>query len=82
MSVKHDYVTKITAFVKEQMEETAVEALISPYTLFEDLGLDWLACTELVMRLEEEFGVSISDDDAQTFVNIQAMVNYLAARIS
>ncbi len=82
MSVKYDYASKITAFVSEQIEDKAIQETIRPETLFEDLGLDWLACVELVMQIEEEFGISISDDDADTFVNIQAIANYLADRIS
>ena len=82
MSVKYDYASKITAFVSEQIEDKAIQEMIRPETLFEDLGLDWLACVELVMQVEEEFGISISDDDADTFVNIQAIANYLADRIS
>ncbi len=78
MAEKHDLVSKITALVVEQCEEEAPALPLNLQTSFEELGFDWLAHTELVMRLEEEFSLLISDEDADGLVNLQSVVMYLS----
>jgi NADH dehydrogenase (ubiquinone) 1 alpha/beta subcomplex 1 len=46
-------------------------------TFDKDLGLDSLDVVELVMALEEEFGVEIPDAEADKISSIQDAVNYL-----
>jgi acyl carrier protein len=43
----------------------------------EDLGADSLDVVELVMELEDEFGMEISDDDAEKIVTVGDAVNYI-----
>ena len=43
----------------------------------EDLGADSLELTELVMAFEEEFGIEISDNDAQNLFTIGDIVNHI-----
>jgi acyl carrier protein len=43
----------------------------------EDLGADSLDTVELVMALEEEFDIEISDEDAEKIHNVQAAVDYI-----
>ncbi|EAH9136584.1 acyl carrier protein, partial [Campylobacter upsaliensis] len=45
--------------------------------IVEDLGADSLDVVELVMALEEKFGVQISDSDAEKLIKIEDVVNYL-----
>jgi acyl carrier protein len=45
--------------------------------LIEDLGADSLDMVEMLMTLEEEFGVSIPDEVALTFKTVEDIVNYL-----
>ena len=45
--------------------------------LIDDLGADSLDVVELIMSLEDEFGVSISDDDAAQLVTVGRIVDYL-----
>ena len=42
-----------------------------------DLGADSLDTVELIMQLEEEFGIEIPDEDAETITTVQAAVDYL-----
>lgn len=79
MVEKHDLVSRVTALIAEQCEEqqSAVVALDFQKT-FDDLGFDWLSHAELVMRLEEEFSIIITDGDAQALVSPQAVVAYLS----
>jgi acyl carrier protein len=44
-----------------------------------DLGADSLDIVELVMALEEEFEVEISDDQAETISTVQAAIDYITA---
>ena len=43
----------------------------------DDLGADSLDTVELIMQLEEEFGIEIPDDDAEKITTVQAAVDYL-----
>ncbi len=82
MAEKFDITAKVTALVLEQFEEQPSQKVLAPTTHFADLGLDWLGCTQLIMSLEEEFSIIISDQEATELVSIQAIVAYLQAHIS
>ena len=71
-----DVTEKITGFVA-QLYEGQAPACLDPELPFESLGLDYLACMELVMQIEDEFGIVISDEDAQSFTTIHSIVDYL-----
>ncbi|WP_438300902.1 acyl carrier protein [Pseudomonas sp. NMS19W] len=42
----------------------------------EDLGADSLDTVELVMALEEEFGIEIPDEDAEKITTVQQAIDY------
>ena len=46
-------------------------------SFIDDLGADSLDVVELVMRIEEEFGVSIPDADAETIQTVGEAIAYL-----
>jgi acyl carrier protein len=46
-----------------------------------DLGADSLDTVELVMALEEEFGMEIPDEDAEKITTVGEAVKYIAAHI-
>lgn len=53
---------------------------MTPAATFEkDLGLDSLDVVELVMALEEEFGVEIPDAEADKIASVADAVNYLVS---
>ncbi|HHX00717.1 MAG TPA: acyl carrier protein [Acholeplasmataceae bacterium] len=45
-----------------------------------DLGADSLDAVELMMALEDEFSIQISDEEAQNFATIKDIVSYLENR--
>lgn len=54
---------------------------IKPESSFsEDLGADSLDLVELVLTLEERFGLEIPDEDAEKLLTVQDVINYLEKR--
>jgi acyl carrier protein len=54
------------------------ESKVTPEASFiDDLGADSLDTVELVMAFEEEFGVEIPDDQAETIVTVGDAIKYL-----
>ena len=52
--------------------EVTIDASIS-----EDLGADSLDAVELVMAIEEEFDISVSDEVAQKFSTVREIVEFI-----
>lgn len=51
---------------------------VTPEARFvEDLGADSLETVELIMGLEDKFGVTIPDEDAEGIRTVQAAVDYI-----
>lgn len=46
--------------------------------LIEDLGADSLDMVEMLMLVEEEFGMTIPDEDAMNFKTVEDIVNYIS----
>mgnify|MGYP003289766896 CR=1 FL=1 len=54
------------------------EAEVTPAASFtNDLGADSLDTVELIMALEQEFGVSIPDDEAEKISTVGAAIEYI-----
>lgn len=56
------------------------EAFASDRLLMADLGKDSLDLVELILELEEEFGVTIPDEDADDFRTVADAIRYIVAR--
>lgn len=72
--------------VFEQVKDIIVETLncdadaVTPEAkLREDLDADSLDATELIMNLEERFGMAISDEESQKLSTVQEIVDYIVA---
>jgi acyl carrier protein len=59
--------------------EVETKQLTSEAKFIEDLGADSLDIVELVMALEEEFGIDIPDEDADKLKTVGDAMNYLKA---
>lgn len=59
------------------------EAKISPETTFHDLAvIDSLDTIELVLNVEQEFGITIPDADAEEIQTVEQAAQYISSRIS
>ena len=61
-----------------QVSETAVTEEAS---FIDDLGADSLDLVELIMALEEEFGIEIPDGDAEKVVTVGDVVSYIKENV-
>ena len=56
---------------------------ITPETsLMKDLEADSLDAVEIIMGIEEEFGIEIPDSDAEGFQNVGDIAAYVESKIS
>src|SRR5660398_257780 len=46
----------------------------------DDLGADSLDLVELIMAMEEEFGMEIADEDAEKLRTVQDVISFITAR--
>ena len=71
-------VEKVTALLAEQfdVEEDKVTA---DTDLQEDLGADSLDVVDLLMSIEDEFGVEVPDDEIENIKTVGSLVSYIEA---
>jgi acyl carrier protein len=72
---------RIKRIVIEQMG-VSEEEVVPGAQFVADLGADSLDLVELVMAAEEEFGIEISDDDAERIVSVRDATEYLRSRVN
>ena len=57
--------------------ELDAETITMDTNIVDDLGADSLDVVELIMSLEDSFGISISDEDAAELYTVRRIVEYL-----
>jgi len=70
---------RVKSIIVEQLGVDA-EEVNADASFVEDLGADSLDTVELIMAFEEEFGVEISDDDAEKIRKVRDAVEYIDKR--
>lgn len=71
---------KVITIVAEQLGKDASE-ITAETSMQDDLGADSLDAVEIIMALEDEFGIEIPDEEAQTFNNIGEIAQYIDGKV-
>jgi acyl carrier protein len=69
-------VEKVTEIIVEQLGVTADQ--VTPESkMIEDLGADSLDAVELVMAVEEEFGIEVPDEEAEKLISVGDIISHV-----
>ena len=71
---------KVRAAVAEQLGINA-DDIKADASFMDDLGADSLDLVELVMSFENEFGITIPDEDSAQLTTVQNAINYVQSKI-
>ena len=67
---------RVKGIVAEQLG-IGVDEINNESSFIDDLGADSLDTVELVMALEEEFDIEISDEEAENISTVQTAIDYI-----
>jgi acyl carrier protein len=73
---REEILEKVKSVTVEQLN-VEEDDVVEDATFVDDLGADSLDIVELVMALEEEFGISIPDEDAESIKTVGDAVGYI-----
>lgn len=76
MGLSAEAEAKLRKIVAEQLSVDE-EDVVPDASFIEDLNADSLDLVELIMTLEEEFNIKISDEDAEKIQTVQDAIDYL-----
>ena len=71
-----DIEERVKRIICEQLDVEEKDVVLAA-SFVDDLGADSLDQVELIMAMEEEFDVSISDEDAEKITTVQDAINYV-----
>ncbi len=69
---------KVKEIVAEQLGKDSNEVTIDA-SFIDDLGADSLDIVELVMAMEDEFGIEIPDEEAEKIKTVKDVIDYIKA---
>lgn len=77
---KKEVAEKVKKLIAEQLGVD--EAEVTPSASFmDDLGADSLDQVELVMAIEEEFDLSVGDEDTERMLTVQDAIEYVTSHV-
>ncbi len=74
-----DIMVKIRSVVADKLDADP-SAVVEGASFVDDLGADSLDVVELIMGLEDEFGIEISDEEAEKIRTVGDAKSFIAAR--
>ena len=80
-----DNASEIEQRVKQAVAEQLgleVDSISNNASFMEDLGADSLDLVELVMAFENDFDITIPDDDSNRIVTVQSAIDYISAKLN
>ena len=69
---------KVKKIIAEKLS-VELEEVVPQASFVDDLGADSLDLVELIMSMEEEFDIEISDEEAEKLVTVQDVLNFIQA---
>ncbi len=75
-----DTAERVKSIIAEQLG-VKPEDVIEKASFVDDLGADSLDTVELVMALEEEFGIEIPDEDAEKITHVGEAIRYIEEKV-
>ncbi len=75
---REELLEKVKAVIVDQLN-VEEDDVTEDASFIDDLGADSLDIVELVMALEEEFGISIPDEEAESIKTVGDAANYISA---
>jgi len=71
-----DIAEKVKSIICEQLDVDEKD-VVPEASFVDDLGADSLDQVELIMAVEEEFDISIPDEDAEKILLVKDVINYI-----
>ena len=72
---------RVIKIICEQLN-VAEEDVVPKASFVDDLGADSLDQVELIMAMEEEFDVSISEEDAEKIASVKDAIDYIGKALA
>lgn len=76
-----DIEQRVKAAVAEQLG-IRIEEIKNEASFMDDLGADSLDLVELVMSFENDFNITIPDEDSSVITTVQSAVDYITAKLA
>jgi acyl carrier protein len=70
---------RVIEIIMEQLDVTKEEC-VPEASFIDDLGADSLDLVELIMEMEENFGIQISDEELEKIRTIRNVIDYLKSK--
>lgn len=70
---------KVTKIIAEKLS-VELEEIVPEASFVDDLGADSLDLVELIMSMEEEFDIDISDEEAEKMLTVKDAFDYIEAQ--
>ena len=71
---------KVKKIIAEKLS-VDLDEIVPEASFVDDLGADSLDLVELIMSMEEEFDIDISDEDAENLATFQDAIDYIKKQV-
>ena len=75
-----DIFEKVKDLIADQLDVDDKDSITESSSITDDLGADSLDVVDLVMALEDEYGVEIPSEDLEKILTVQDVINYLESK--
>ena len=72
---------KVKQIISEQLG-IALKEVTNEATLLDDLGMDSLDAIEIIMAMEEEYNIEITDEEGEKLITVGEVIKYIQERTS